>query len=87
MTQTFESMEQAFMVLANPQDPQWPAAFGYLASHPDTAKMMLEAFQDTLQDMGAEPSGLDPDSGEPIYTLKDVAQAMGIPETELDTSE
>jgi hypothetical protein len=45
---------------------------------------MLKAFADTLRDLGVTPGGLDPVSGEPVYTLSDVAQAMGIPEGDLE---
>lgn len=86
MNQNFVTVEDAFTALSNPQDPDWMAAFSFLASHPDTEKMMLETFQDTLKEMGVEPGGLDPQTGEPVYTLTDVARALGIPETELDTA-
>lgn len=86
MNRTFETVEDAFMALASPQGPDWMAAFSFLAAHRDTAHMMLETFQDTLKEMGVEPGGMDPKTGEPIYTLTDVAQALGIPETDLDAA-
>lgn len=86
MSQAFDSIEQAFMALSNPADPQWGEAFRFLAAHPETARMMLDTFQDTLKDMGAQPGGVDPSSGEPVYTLQDVARALGIPESDLDSA-
>lgn len=71
------------MTLSQPGNPQWAQAFAFLAAHPDTARMMLDAFQDTLRDMGAEASGVDA-SGEPMYSLMDVARAMGIDASQLD---
>ena len=84
MNKTFDSPEEAFAALANPGSPEWAHAFTFLFEHPDTYEVMLETFQDTLADMGAEPSGVDPDSGEPVYTLSDVSKALGIAETDLD---
>jgi hypothetical protein len=84
MSRSFTSVEEAFLALADPARADWTAAFGFLAGHPDTAQAMLEAFADTLRDLGVTPGGQDPQSGEPIYTLSDVAQAMGIPEGELE---
>ncbi len=83
MNNSFESIETAFEALSNPGSPEWAQAFAYLFTHPDTSEMMLETFQETLMDMGAEPSGTDPDSGEPIFTLADVSKALGIAETDL----
>jgi hypothetical protein len=83
MSNSFESVEAAFMALSQPGSPEWAQAFSFLAAHPDTAQMMLDAFQDTLKEMGAEASGVGAD-GEAVYSLVDVARAMGIPEAELD---
>ncbi len=84
MTHSFDSMEAAFEVLSDPSNAQWAQAFAYLFTHPETSEMMLETFRDTLKDMGAEPGSIDPSTGEPVYSLADVAKAMGIPETDLD---
>jgi len=84
MSKPFASVENAFLALADPGGADWAAAFAFLAGHPDTAQTMLEAFADTLRDLGVTPGGLDPASGEPVYTLHDVAQALGIPERELE---
>jgi len=84
MTQRFDSIDAAFMTLSDPSNPEWGEAFEFLMQHPDTSQLMIETFRDTMKQMGIEPSGLDPVTGEPTYTLKDVARAMGIPETELD---
>lgn len=86
MTKTFESVEEAFLALSNPGDPDWMAAFSLLSAHPETSRMMLETFEDTLTDMGVEPGGVDPATGEPVYTLADIAKALGIPEAELGTA-
>lgn len=80
MNDTFENVQDAFMALSNPEDPRWAAAFRFLAAHPETAQMMLETFQETLREMGAEASGEDPVTGEPVYSLTDVARALGITE-------
>ena len=84
MTETFESPESALMALSDPASPDWLSAFAYLSQHPQTSQLMMEIFRETLEQMGIEPSGTDPVSGEPSFTLRDVARAMGLPETELD---
>lgn len=84
MIDTFENPESALLVLSDPSSPDWLAAFAYLSQLPETARLMLETFSETLEQMGMEPSGKDPLSGEPVFTLRDVARAMGLPETELD---
>lgn len=78
MSYQFSSPEAALSVLADQNDPQWGAAFAYLVAHPETAALMLEVFQETLDQLGVTPSGRDPTSGEPIYTLEDIAQALGV---------
>ncbi len=83
MNRSFDNIEAAFEVLSNPGSPQWAQAFAFLFTHPDTSEMMLETFQETLRDMGAEATGTDPVSGEPVYTLVDASKALGIAETEL----
>ena len=83
MAKTFESVGEAFLALSNTEDPDWMAAFSFFSAHPETSRLMLETFEDTLTDMGVEPGGMDPTTGEPIYTLADVAKALGIPEEEL----
>jgi hypothetical protein len=81
-----QSIEEAVAALADPSNPGWSEAFGFLASHPASAALVLDAFQATLAQMGVEPSGADPASGEPRYSPSDVARAMGVPESELDAS-
>ena len=83
MNKTFDSPEEAFAALANPGSPEWAQAFTFLFTHPDTSGVMLETFRETLKEMGAESSGIDPHSGEPVYTLSDVSKALGIAETDL----
>jgi len=84
MARQFESLEDAFTILSELGNPDWGAAFSFLASHPDTSNVMLETFRETLAEMGVEPSGNDPDTGEPVYTLDDVAKTLGVPTSELD---
>jgi len=84
MSHPFETLEQAIAALADPKDPNWGGAFGLLAGHPGTAQFMLETFAETLAEMGVMPSGVDPATGEPAYSLDDVARALGVPGTELD---
>jgi len=74
------------MALATPGTPEWGAAFDYLSRHPDTAQAMLETFQETLEQMGIAPTGTDPQTGDPVYSLNDVARAMGVSEADLDIS-
>jgi hypothetical protein len=45
---------------------------------------MLETFAETLAEMGVVPSGVDAATGEPAYSLDDVARALGVPGAELD---
>lgn len=78
MSYQFPSPEAALAVLADQNDPQWGAAFAYLVAHPATAALMLEVFQETLDQLGVTPSGRDPTSDEPIYTLEDIALALGV---------
>jgi hypothetical protein len=86
MSQTFESIDEAFNPLGNPSAPAWGAAFAYLCAHAETAELMLETFRETLETMGVEPSGTDAATGEPSYNLKDIARAMGMPESDLDAA-
>ena len=86
MHETIPSIQDALLALADPSDPRWAPAFAYLTSHPETAAIMRETFWETLEQMGVEPSGTDPVSGEPMFTPADVAQAMGIPPEELDAA-
>ena len=81
--QSFATVDDAFLALSNPESPQWAAAFSFLAAHPDTAEMMLETFRDTLEALGAEAGETDPLTGEPVYSLSDVARALGVPEADL----
>lgn len=80
----FDTLDQAIEALADPMDPNWGAAFGLLSGHPGTAQFMLETFAETLAEMGVAPSGVDPATGEPAYSLDDVARALGVPGSELD---
>jgi hypothetical protein len=84
MSNHFESIDQAIAALANPADPNWGAAFGLLADHPGTAQFMLETFAETLAELGVVPSGVDPATGEPAYSLDDVARALGVPGADLE---
>jgi hypothetical protein len=77
-----DSIERALSILADPSHSEWGTAFGFLASQPDTAELVLEIFQETLEALGVEPAGRDPATGEPAYSLSDVAQAMGIPDAD-----
>ena len=84
MTESFDSIEAALMALANPGSPDWGHAFAWLSNHPETAELMQEVFQETLQQMGVEASETDPLTGEPSYSLAAVARALGASEAELD---
>jgi hypothetical protein len=86
MTVRFESVEAAFLTLADPQSPDWGEAFRFLSSHPRTSQVMIDTFRDTLEQMGVEPTDTDPVTGEPTFGLKDVARAMGVPAEELEIS-
>jgi hypothetical protein len=83
MSSPFDTLEQAIEALADPTDPNWGSAFGLLSGHPGTAQFMLETFAETLAEMGVMPSGVDPATGEPAYSLDDVARALGVPGSEL----
>jgi hypothetical protein len=84
MTQAFASVDEAFMALADPTNPAWGAAFAFLASHPETASTLIETFRETLAELGVESTGTDPATGEPVFDLKAVARAMGLPESDLE---
>lgn len=84
MAVAFSSIEAAFQTLADPSNPDWAAAFAYLSAHPETAALMIETFRETLEQMGVAPTGTDPASGEPRFSLRDVARALGVPEADLD---
>jgi len=84
MTSPIETTEQALAALADPGDPNWGAAFALLASQPETARIMLETFAETLEQLGVAPSGIDPASGQTAYSLEDVARALGMPVAELN---
>lgn len=80
----FDSIEAAFATLADPDNPAWADAFSYLAQQPETGQLMIETFRETLEQMGIEPTSKDPASGEPAYSLADIARAMGVPPEELE---
>jgi hypothetical protein len=86
MNSPFDSVAAAFLVLADPSRPDWGDAFRFLSSQPVTAQLMLETFQETLEQMGVTPSGNDPRTGAPAYSLADVARAMGMPQEDLDAA-
>lgn len=86
MAKPFSSIDEAFATLANPGDPRWGAAFAFLSSHPQTAFLMIETFRETLEQLGVAPSGTDPLTGEPSFGLRDIARALGVPESELDAA-
>jgi hypothetical protein len=82
----FDSIESAFLALADPGSPDWADAFSFLSQHPRTTQMMLDAFRETLEQMGVEPTDRDPVTGEPAFGLADVARAMGVPAADLEVS-
>lgn len=84
MLTMISSVEEAFQTLSDPSNPTWGAAFAYLSSHPETASLMIETFRETLEQMGVAPTGTDPASGEPSFSLRDIARALGVSETDLD---
>ena len=86
MRTVFDSIEEAFLALADPSRPDWADAFCFLSNHPETTELMLESFQETLTQMGVAPSGTDPVTGMPAYSLADVAHAMGISQADLDAA-
>ncbi|MEN8174871.1 MAG: hypothetical protein ABFS23_03855 [Pseudomonadota bacterium] len=86
MATSIDNPEAAFMALADPQNPQWAEAFAYLANQPETAQVIMDTFKETLQQMGVEPSGTSPATGEPSYSLADIARAMEIPAADLEVA-
>ncbi len=78
MHKKFSSVDEAFMVISDPNNPCWLEAFTFLSEQPETAQLMLKTFSDTLTEMGIEPSGIDEETGEAIYSIDDVAKAMGV---------
>ena len=84
MEKDISSLQEAIDTLANPQDPNWGQAFAFLSRHPDTAAMMIETFRDTLAQMGLEASGVDSTTGQPAFSLADMARAMGVPAEQLE---
>lgn len=86
MSESFETIEDAFLALADPGNPGWADAFRTLTDNPDTAALMLDTFRDTLEQMGVKPSSANPTTGEPEYSFADVAGAMGVPETGLESA-
>ena len=79
MSNRFETIETAMAALSTPNSPDWINAFAFLAQHPDTAQLIVTTFAETLEQMGMEPTGYDPSSGEPEFSPEDVARALGIP--------
>ncbi|MCG6862273.1 MAG: hypothetical protein LJE70_13510 [Chromatiaceae bacterium] len=79
-----KAVEDALATLADPSNPRWADAFEFLSGHPDTARLMLETFQETLEQMGVEPTGVDPVTGDPAYRLKDVARVIGVAVSDLE---
>jgi hypothetical protein len=83
---SFESIDELLLVLSDPSRPDWGEAFGYLSTHPQTAGLVMEVFQETLSQLGVQPSGRDETTGEAQYSLADVARALGVPEDALVAS-
>ncbi len=77
---SFESMDELLLVLSDPSNPGWAEAFGYLSTHPETSELVMEVFQETLSQLGVEPSGRNETAGEAQYAPADVARALGVPE-------
>ena len=77
---SFESMDELLLVLSDPSNPGWAEAFGYLSTNPETSELVMEVFQETLSQLGVEPSGRDETTGEAQYASADVARALGVPE-------
>ncbi|MGE5155156.1 MAG: hypothetical protein ACM3ST_14215 [Bdellovibrio bacteriovorus] len=86
MSQSISSIQEAFLILGDPSDPRWGPAFAFLSSQPETAALMIETFRETLEQMGVAPSGTDPATGEPSFALRDIARALGLPESDLDAA-
>ena len=86
MDRPFATIEAAFAALADPSSANWGAAFAFLAARPETAALMIETFREPLEEMGVAPSGIDPVTGEPAYGLREIAQAMGVSEADLDAA-
>ncbi len=86
MTSSFDSIETAFAILGDPGNPRWAEAFSFLAMEPDTGQLVIEAFRETLEQMGVEPTGTDATSGEPAYALADIAGAMGVSAEDLEAA-
>jgi hypothetical protein len=86
MSEHFGSLEEALLALSNTDSPDWVRAFNYLAAHPETARAMADTFRETLEQMGVEAGGVDPQTGEPVYALADVARALGVPQADLDAA-
>jgi hypothetical protein len=82
----FESADEALSVLSDRSDPLWGEAFQFLLDHPRTAELMRESFRATLAQLGVDPSGVDPDTGEPIYGLREVAGTLGMSEADLESA-
>lgn len=86
MATAFGSLEDAFAILAEPDHPRWAEAFSYLAMEPDAGQLLIEAFRDSLEEMGVEPSAQDPVTGEPAYALADIAAAVGVSAEDLESA-
>jgi len=84
MDQRFQSVEAAIAALATPSSPEWMAAFGFLAQHPETAELIVATFAETLEQMGVRPTGRDASTGEPVYRPEDVPLALGLPSSALE---
>ena len=84
MNAPFDSIGTAFSELADPGNPRWTEVFGFLAMEPETGQIMIEAFRESPEEMGTEPTGTDPVKSWPAHALVDIARAMGVPAEELD---
>jgi hypothetical protein len=86
LNETFASVEEAFGVLANPEDPRWFQAFALLMRHPGSAPVVQEAFRETLEALGARSTGVDPTTGQAVFRVEDVARALGVPAEALEAA-
>lgn len=50
------------------------------------ARVMIETYRETLEQMGVSPTGTDPVAGEPSFGQQGIARALGVPRSDLDSA-
>jgi hypothetical protein len=79
----FTDLNDALLIVENPEHSGWQAAYDFLLYHPETRGMMLEASRVAMkQTFGFSMDELKPgaytDKGEALYYMEEFAERIGM---------